>query len=307
MMRDDLAVLLVEAAAADESFLVLSGDHGYQLFDPLRTRHPDRFVNVGVAEQAMIGVAAGLAAVGYRPCVYGLASFVPMRVLEQIKIDLCLAESPVILLGDGGGLVYSTLGASHQCGEDVACLRSLPGIAVYSPCDARELRACWEEARRARRPSYIRIGKSDRPPVHAEVPAGTGPAVVVAPPPGRDAVIVATGAMVSVAAAFARARGVGCVSVPRLEPAPAELLPLLRGMRLVATLEEHASTGGLWSMVLELLERSGRPDGIRVEPLGLERAFTRTAGDHQHALSEHALDDRAVAGRLDRWLRGAGA
>ena len=151
-MRHALSPLLLEAAEQDERFLVLSGDHGYELFDGLRTRYPERFVNVGVAEQSMVGIAAGLCRVGFRPCIYGLAAFVPMRVLEQVKIDLCHGSLPVIMLGDGAGLVYSVLGASHQCGEDIACLRSLPNIAVYSPCDAHEFRACWSEARQASHP-----------------------------------------------------------------------------------------------------------------------------------------------------------
>ena len=87
-MRHALPSLLLEAADHDERFLVLSGDHGYELFDALRSRHPDRFVNVGVAEQSMVGIAAGLCRTGFRPCIYGLAAFVPMRVLEQVKIDL---------------------------------------------------------------------------------------------------------------------------------------------------------------------------------------------------------------------------
>lgn len=302
-MRSVLSDLIVDAAG-DDRFVVLSADHGYRLFDAIRERHPQRFVNVGIAEQAMIGVAAGLARTGYRPCVYGLASFVPLRVLEQVKLDLCFASAPVLLIGDGAGLVHSTLGASHQCGEDVACLRSLPGIAIYSPCDGHELRACWREARAADGPCYLRIGKSDRPAVHDAEPRDTGPTVVVrAAPAGPPAVIVATGSMVAAGAVFARERGIACISVPRLAPAPMALAELIGQARRVAVLEEHASRGGLWSVVIELLQTSGRAaDGIVVEPLGLGVAFTRSAGSHQHALSEHGLDDVRLLERLREWL-----
>ncbi|MDE2314713.1 MAG: transketolase, partial [Elusimicrobia bacterium] len=165
-MRDILSSLITKSAAEDPRFLMLSGDHGYALFDEIRRARPGQFLNVGVAEQAMVGVAAGLARVGFRPAVYGLASFVPIRVLEQIKIDVCFSNLPVLFLGDGAGLVYSTLGASHQCGEDIACLRPLPGMRIYSPCDGEELRACYAEALGRAGPSYLRIGKSDRPSVH---------------------------------------------------------------------------------------------------------------------------------------------
>lgn len=302
-MRHALPSLLLEAADHDERFLVLSGDHGYELFDALRSRHPDRFVNVGVAEQSMVGIAAGLCRTGFRPCIYGLAAFVPMRVLEQVKIDLCFSSLPVVMLGDGAGLTYSALGASHQCGEDVACLRPLPNIAIYSPCDAHELRACWIEARGGSHPSYLRIGKDHPEDIHAGPVSGTSPMVVseARDAPSR-AVIVATGAMVRVGRRFAREHGIRCISVPRLKPAPVALIPLLADAERVAVLEEHVSAGGLWSLVLEMLQSAGRLRPRNIEPIGLRDAFTQTAGDHQHALGEHDLDDGQVAERLTHWL-----
>jgi len=302
-MRHALSPLLLEAAEQDERFLVLSGDHGYELFDGLRTHYPERFVNVGVAEQSMVGIAAGLCRVGFRPCIYGLAAFVPMRVLEQVKIDLCHGSLPVIMLGDGAGLVYSVLGASHQCGEDIACLRSLPNIAIYSPCDAYEFRACWNEARQASHPSYLRIGKAHPEEIHSGPLLDTGPVVVCEAADARArGVVVATGAMVRIGVQCAREHGICCISVPRLKPAPIELLGLLSGVQRIAVLEEHVSSGGLWSLLLEMLQSAGVTGHVSVEPIGLRDAFTQTAGDHQHALSEHGLDNGQIADRLNRWL-----
>lgn len=302
-MRHALPPLLVAAAELDERFLVLSGDHGYELFDTLRASHPDRFVNVGVAEQSMVGIAAGLCRTGFRPCLYGLSAFVPMRVLEQVKVDLCDGSLPAIILGDGAGLVYSSLGASHQCGEDVACLRPLPNIAIYSPCDAHELRACWQEARAGAHPSYLRVGKDHPDDFHPGPVSGTSPVVIhEAAPQCRHAVIVATGAMVRIGLRFAVEQGLRCISVPRLKPAPVELIPLLGDADRVAVLEEHVSAGGLWSLVLEMLQTADVARPLRVEPIGLLDRFTRSAGDHQHALGEHGLDDGRVMERLAHWL-----
>jgi len=253
-MRQILPSLFLEAADSDERFLVLSGDHGYELFDALRSRYPDRLVNVGVSEQSMVGIAAGLCRTGFHPCIYGLAAFVPMRVLEQVKIDLCYGSLPVIVLGDGAGLTYSVLGASHQCGEDVACLRPLPNIAIYSPCDAHEFRACWIEARGGNHPSYLRIGKDHPDDIHS---------------------------------------------------GPVCLIPLLADAQRVAVLEEHVSAGGLWSLVLEMLQSAGTMQPSNIEPIGLRDSFTQTAGDYQHALSEHGLADGQVANRLTQWLQGS--
>jgi transketolase len=300
-MRERLSELLVSTASDDEQFLVLSGDHGYSLFDALRSDHPSRFINVGVAEQNMIGLAAGLVRTGFRPCVYGLAAFVPIRVLEQIKLDLCFSRLPVILLGDGAGLVYSTLGVSHQCGEDIACLRSLPNIAIYSPCDEHELVACWTEARRSDVPSYIRLGKADRPPVHGGSPGDTSPLFTSGHEirPG-DAVVVSTGSMVSVCTDWCRSHGVSCISVPRLKPFPTGLIALLEPSRHVVVVEEHCRTGGLWSALVEYREAM-RTDGrssARITSVSLRNEFTHTCGSYQHALSEHDMGDERVRERL---------
>jgi transketolase len=302
-MRETLSRLLVEAAADDDRFVVLSGDHGYALFDPLRATHGTQFVNVGVAEQNMIGVAAGLTKVGFRPCVYGLAAFVPIRVLEQIKLDLCHASAPVILLGDGAGLVYSTLGVSHQCGEDIACLRPLPNIAIYSPCDEFELEACWREARNANHPCYIRIGKADRPAVHGQRIASTEPQWTnreAAMHPER--LIIATGSMTSIATTAARAEGISCLSVPRLKPLPTDVVTIAQSYRHIAVVEEHTAAGGVYGALAEAI--ASLPPTTRVPQLlhfGLGPSFTATAGSYEHALSEHDLDDPAIQRRLHAW------
>ena len=122
-MRNAFSKCLVEAGLRDPGVLLLTGDHGYALFDDFRRECPQQYINAGVAEQNMVGVAAGLAKGGFRPVVYGLSAFVPIRVLEQIKLDVCYEQLPVIFIGDGAGVVYSHLGSSHQSTEDVAALR----------------------------------------------------------------------------------------------------------------------------------------------------------------------------------------
>jgi transketolase len=300
-MRDALSDLIVAAAKEDERFVVLSGDHGYALFDAIRAERPQQFVNVGVAEQNMVGIASGLARVGFRPCIYGLAAFLPIRVLEQIKLDLCHAKLPVILLGDGAGLVYSTLGVSHQCGEDIACLRPLPNISLYSPCDAIELAACWREARQADQPCYLRLGKADRPTVHPAAIASTAPVFTHRPVGLRTHVtIVATGSMVSPCSEFAEQTGVACISVPRIKPFPAEILDMVPPTSRVVVVEEHASAGGLWTSILESAAQRIRWPGSppRIESFALQSAFTRTAGSWQQALFEHQMDDAHLHARL---------
>ena len=141
-MRNAFANALIQAAQKDDRVVLLTGDHGYALFDEFRQACPDRYLNAGVAEQNMVGVAAGLAKAGMRPVVYGLSAFVPIRVLEQIKLDVCYEALPVVFIGDGAGVVYSSLGSSHQSTQDVVALGALPLMAILSPAVAHEVTAC---------------------------------------------------------------------------------------------------------------------------------------------------------------------
>ena len=170
-MRAAFSDALVRLAKADPNVLLLTGDHGYALFDEFRKQCPAQYINAGIAEQNMVGMAAGLARTGFRPIVYGLSAFVPVRVLEQIKLDVAHDGLPVIFIGDGAGFVYSHLGTSHQSTEDIACTRAVPQLSVYSPADRFEISMCMEMAYRSASPVYLRMGKSDRG--HVE-PAGDG-------------------------------------------------------------------------------------------------------------------------------------
>lgn len=295
-MRERLSQLICTSAQQDSNFVVLSGDHGYALFDAIRKERPAQFLNVGVAEQGMIGYAAGLCRVGYRPLVYGLSAFVPIRVLEQIKIDLCLSNLPVTLLGDGAGVVYTTLGASHQCAEDIACLRPMPNLTIYSPCDEEELAICFKEASRSNSPVYIRIGKSDRPKVHTTALTSSAPHVVHASL-AKNACIVATGSMVSVAADLGKKLGLTAISVPRIKPFDTEIGALISPYPLAFVLEEHSRYGGLSSCLAEYFcERGGVIPKLKT--LSLKDQFAEKCGSYQFALSEHDLSDEQIEARV---------
>lgn len=293
-MRKTLANILTDSAAASPRFIALTGDHGYALFDALREHYPKQYLNVGVAEQAMIGIAAGLSQSGFHPVVYGLASFLPVRVVEQIKIDLCTSSLPCIILGDGAGLVYSTLGFSHQSGEDLSCLRGLPNIKLYTPADAHELRVCFAEAKTYKGPSYIRIGKADRPPLKAKC-LNTEPYFTSRH--SEKTVIVAHGSMSSVAEAIAAELGLSSISVPRIKPFPDDFGSLIAAFDHLIILEEHSLFGGLNSAIAEHLcfNQFKRP---KVTPIALKDKFTEFAGDHQYALSEHGMSDTEVRDRI---------
>lgn len=300
-MRNAFSDSLVAAALADAKVLLLTGDHGYALFDAFRKARPEQYINCGVAEQNMVGVAAGLAKAGFKPIVYGLAAFVPVRVLEQIKIDVCYEKLPVILIGDGAGLVYSHLGASHQSTEDIACVRAIPELTVLSPADRFEMTATMQLALQLASPVYLRVGKSDRGDVHAgpiELQAGQ---LLQVRKGARRIALLATGSMVKTAQELA-AQGLDAEvwSVPSIKPISSQqLAEIARRVDCIVTLEEHSIMGGLGACVAEEVAAL-RP--LPVCRIGVEDRFSSYCGTWDYLLQEHRLDVPAVKQRVEAFL-----
>jgi len=302
-MRSSFSTELVAAAKRDERVLLLTGDHGYALFDELRRECPQQFINAGVAEQNMVGMAAGLAKAGLRPIVYGLSAFVPIRVYEQIKLDVCYENLSVVFVGDGAGLVYGTLGASHQSSEDVAALRALPNMSILSPADGWEMKSCFRRALDSPGPVYLRMGKADLGSVHSEAPRldGCRPLLVR---PGSGLALLATGSMVPTALAVAddplwpeaSVWSVPCLK-PLDEPAVAEIC---RTHRAVVVLEEHSVFGGLGSAVAEI---AGSQAPTWVCRIGIQDRFSEMCGSHAHLMHEQGLDASGVRRQIRSFLQ----
>ncbi|MFC5498462.1 transketolase family protein [Caenimonas terrae] len=295
-MRAAFSRELANAAARDERVLLLTGDHGYALFDEFRKACPGQYINAGVAEQNMVGVAAGLAKAGFRPVVYGLSAFVPVRVLEQIKIDVCYEQLPVTFIGDGAGLVYSTLGASHQSFEDIACLRPIPHIDILSPGDAGEMAAAMNFALGHDAPVYLRMGKADLGNVHRQPPVlRRGELLQLRR--GRHAVgLVATGSMLKTALAIADEIDASVWSAPWIKPLDEQALAAAVGRcKALVSLEEHSVAAGLGSALLEALSLTHPLPLLRI---GIGQRFSSTCGSHAHALREHGLDLASVRERV---------
>ncbi|RZT44864.1 transketolase subunit B [Sphingomonas sp. BK036] len=303
-MRDAFSNSLVRLADADPRVLLLTGDHGYALFDTFRAAHPDRYINAGIAEQNMVGMAAGLARMGFHPFVYGLSAFVPVRVLEQIKLDVAHDNLPVVFCGDGAGFVYSTLGTSHQALEDIACIRAVPGMMVLSPADRHELSAAMDHAHGARLSVYLRMGKADRGDIHAD---GTtiDTARLQCLRPGRDGgtVILATGPIATTALAVAdRIEGVGLWSAPSIKPFDTETLATIcRSAGRLVTMEEHSVMGGFGSLVTEEVSAI---HPLHVLRIGVQDRFSEHCGSYEYLLREHGLDLETVTAQVRAYDAG---
>ncbi len=298
-MRDCFSNTLVEASLKDSRVYLLTGDHGYALFDSIRKENPERYLNAGVAEQNMVGVAAGMAKTGLIPFVYGLASFVPVRVLEQIKLDICFEKLQVILIGDGAGVVYSKLGVSHQCFEDIAAVRALPNIHIFSPSDKYEMKLCMDFALTHKGPSYIRIGKCDMGPVHSSQDFATSPGIHEVIKPDKNApVIMATGSMVKVAENLIKKYfiGFGLCSVVKIKPFDTkEFLSFTKDASVIISLEEHSVLGGLGSVIAETVTSNTPKKVLR---LGIEDKFSDKCGTYEYLMVEHGLDETSLVKRI---------
>jgi transketolase len=302
-MRNAFSHALCAAAAADPKVVLLTGDHGYALFDEFRRLRPEQFINCGVAEQNMIGVAAGLAKAGFKPVVYGLSCFVPVRVLEQIKLDVCYHQLPVVFIGDGAGIVYSSLGSSHQSFEDIAAVRSLPHLDILSPADAFEMSYAMRHALSFSGPVYLRMGKSDMGEVHgAAVDAPIGDLLPVRSG-GGDTAFIATGSMVVTAMQLAERMDANAVwSAPAIKPLnQGQVAALARQYDNLVVLEEHSQIGGLGSAVAETVaDMAGQR--ARVIRLGIQDRFSQFCGSYEYLRREHGIDGQSLFERIQAAL-----
>lgn len=302
-MRSAFSAALTRLGRENPDVLLLTGDHGYALFDEFRKACPDQFINAGIAEQNMVGMAAGLARLGFRPFVYGLAAFVPIRVIEQIKMDIAHDDLPVVLLGDGAGFVYSQLGPSHQSAEDIACARAVPGLTVLSPGDRHEMTACMDLAYRLSQPVYMRMGKADRGEVHTEAlpPLIAGEPIRVRDGNSDAPAVLATGAMLPTAVALAEQRGDMAVwSVPSIKPlSTAAITTIARRSSALIVMEEHSVHGGLGAAVTEIVSETAP---CRVLRIGIRDRFSDHCGSYDYLLREHGLDLASVKERVSAFV-----
>jgi len=260
-MRTEFAAALTELAGRDERVVLLTGDLGFMVWEPFAERFPDRFVNVGVAEQNMLGLATGLAEAGLRPYCYSIATFASMRPYEFLRNGPVLHGLPVRLVGVGAGLDYGHNGVTHYALEDVAIMRAQPDLAIVAPADPPQAVAALHAVHELDGPAYLRIGKE---PGAVEGLGGRfalGRAETIGEP--GDVVVVALGTMAREAVAALEAlreQGIGAsaVVVSSVRPAPVEdLHAALAPAQLAITLEAHYRDGGVGSLTAEVIAEGG--------------------------------------------------
>jgi transketolase len=301
-MRAAFAQTIKELAERDPRVLLLTGDLGYSVLEEFSRRFPDRFFNVGVAEQNMVGLATGLAEAGFIPFVYSIATFASLRPYEFIRNGPILHRLPVRIVGIGGGFEYGHNGASHFGLEDVGVFRVQPGLTLIAPADHEQTRTALRATWSVPGPVYYRLGKDDS----VTVPGlggrfELGRAQVVRE--GTDLLIIAMGSIASEAVAASEMlaeRGIRCTvaTVASLNPPPVQdLVGLLKDFPVAISVEAHYIVGGLGSLVSEVIAEHGlhtrlKRCGVRETPDG--RSGGQSFLYRRHRLARENLAEEAV-------------
>lgn len=304
-MRNAFADEVTQLAKVDPRVMLLSGDIGNKLFDPFKKVDSERFLNCGIAEGNMMSVAAGLALNGLRPVVYTITPFTTTRCFEQIRVDVCYHEAPVIIVGTGSGLSYAELGPTHHSLEDLAIMRSLPGMQVIAPCDATEMRLALRAAFDSSKPTYIRIGKKGEPAIHdTDISYKIGRAITIRK--GSDILILASGTImpnVLDAADSLKNKGLSSqvASFHTIKPLDIDYLKQnLDGFKAIVTIEEHGKSGGLGGAIAEYLStHSSHPKHLR---LGTEDEFMHEMGDQMYAQKKYGLDTIGIVTQIKLFI-----
>ena len=284
--------LIVQARSHPDIFLVV-GDLGYSVVEPFAAEFPDRFLNAGVAEQNMTGVAAGLASEGWHVFTYSIANFPTLRCFEQIRNDIAYHNLSVTVVSVGAGLAYGSLGYSHHAVQDIAVMRTLPELTLLSPADPGETRESVQWLAANPRPSYLRLGKAGEANLHDVRGISLGP-ILVRRGSNTTCAFVATGSILQVAldaAAQLASEGtdVSVFSCPWLEPAGAEFFaPLAKFTRLIA-ISEHFTSGGLASLLREKLS-----EGLRVSSLEIPSGLSSSVGSQSFLRTQAGINAAAL-------------
>lgn len=304
--RDALFEELFEFACQDRSVMLLSGDQGAFSFQKFQDQIPDQFINVGIAEQNMISVAAGLAMTGHKVVVYGIIPFATIRCLEQIKVDLCTQNLPVAIVGVGAGYAYATDGPTHHAVHDVALMRVMPGMRIWNPSDHTMISGLVPRLLDHEGPKYIRLDKGAFPDLYVdrEDDFSTGHCVLKE---GSDLMIVATGIMVHRALQVAEnlsQSGIdtGVTDLYRIKPIDKNGLGKVIGdSKHIATLEENSVVGGVGTTVAELMAESGVGKPLR--RFGVADVFRWDLGGREPLQAKDGLDATSLINDITAWIQ----
>ena len=305
-MRDAFTRALMREAAKDPKLTLVTGDLGFGVLKPFWETYPDQFVNAGIAEQGMTGLAAGLAMTVRTVLTYSIGNFPTLRCIEQIRNDCAYHNANVKVVCVGGGFVYGSLGMSHHATEDMAILRALPGVTVFTPGDPHEVEAIVPVMLNTPGTCYLRLGRGGEPYLHAGPIEGYTAPKALTLREGKDVALLSAGGILTQtvgAAKLLSEQGVSAevVSFPCLKPIDREkLIELSQRFKHIVTVEEHSIVGGFGSAVCEVIAEEGA--NCRVHRIGMEDVYSTIVGTQDYLRGEYQMDQKAICERTIGWL-----
>lgn len=304
-MRNTVIEFLFHQASIDPNLYLIVGDVGFSVIEAFEQKFGKRFINAGIAEQHMIGLAAGLAMTGKRVYVYSIIPFVTMRCYEQIRNDLCYQQLPVKLIGVGGGFSYGPMGVTHHALEDVALMRSLPGMTVLAPGSKYEVKELMPQIHALNGPAYIRCGNNEdltAYPAHTVIILGKAIELVS----HNQHYIVATGNALDLGVQVQqylqqRRISIGLVSMPTIKPLDREFF-LSKQPAAVFTIEEHSVIGGLGEAVARLISEE-IDHKVTFHAFGVNDFYYHTTGSRAYLKENAGLSIASIAETITYKLR----
>lgn len=297
-MRNAYLSVLYDLAKNDKRILALVADNGAIVYDKFRQDFPEQFINFGIAEANMVSVAAGLASCGKIPFAYTISCFITMRAFEQVRNDVCMQKMNVKLVGIGAGFVYSNLGPTHHATKDIALMRALPNMTIFSPASPLEAKKVTLAAAKMDGPVYLRLSTGGTPEIYpGDYDFRVGKGVILRD--GQDLTIISTGIIlqeVLLAVKELKNSGISVrlINMHTLKPIDEELiLQAAVQTQAVLTVEEHTISGGLGSAVAEVILENNRAP-IKFKRLGLNNTFPLGYGSYQDMKEMNGLAQKDI-------------
>ena len=302
-MRNAFAKTVTKLAKKDKKIILLSGDIGNNLFNEFRKKYRNRFYNCGIAEANMTSVASGLATLGLKPITYSSASFNTIRCLEQIRLDICYLNKPVIIVGTGAGLSYANLGSTHHSVEDIGILKNFPNLQILCPSDPNETAIALQLALKSKKPTYIRLGKKGEKNLNFDKKFNINQLNTVVKGKNNKLLIFTYGTIVSEVIKsvklfnknkiYPRIIKINSISTINKN----EILKQINSFKKIAVVEEHSIINGFGSQIAEWCTLNGIAKK-KFDIIGTPHKFLSSCGNLEEARDTFGLSARKIFSRL---------
>ncbi len=302
-MRDAFINALTDLAENDKDIVLLTGDLGFGVFEEFEARFPGQYFNVGIAEQNMMGLAAGLSLEGKKVVAYSIGNFASLRCLEQIRNDACYHDASITIVASGGGFSYGSLGMSHHTTEDLAILRALPNMVVVAPCTRQEAKEATKQLVSSKGVGYLRLDKTAAEEVAEAQPFSIGKARIFRE--GTDITLIVAGGILEEAVLAAKelesfGLDVKILGIHTVKPIDKEeILKSARETGGLVVIEEHNKDGGLGSAVAEVcMDHAVLPN--KFLRIGLNNTFSSIVGSQHYLRAQYEIDHNAIVSSVKK-------